>query len=68
MPAFPLPVEGLPAVCRYCGHEAEAWELSCHALQVILVCPSCHSRIGRLVAVPPAGRLHIAEPGRLVLD
>jgi hypothetical protein len=52
MNTFTIAVPGLPSRCPYCGNEPDHWPLGYHATEVILVCPACHSRLGRLVAVP----------------
>lgn len=54
-PVFTVPVPGLPSRCRYCGVTPDPlhWPLGYHANQIVLTCPSCHSSVGTLTAVPP---------------
>ncbi len=52
MSTFTLAIPGLPGHCPYCGWEPDHWPIRYHAGEVILACPHCHSRIGRVVAIP----------------
>jgi hypothetical protein len=53
LPVVAVEIRRLPVTCPHCGAQPGRWPLSYGGFRVALSCPSCHTLVSELAAVPP---------------